>query len=116
MLQAIETIWIIFLVLVGAFLLLGLIGGFLDLGSVLKQALTPWRRPKEPPKIATVTRAFSQAPGAETATGKVELDGAVWDAECATSDARHLTPGDKVEVEDIDGLVVKVRRHNSIAV
>ena len=110
--RVLEYIWIAFLGL----LVLGLLASFPDLLKALKFALGPWKRPPTPPKIGIVSQAFVPAPGLRVSAGKIRFDGAIWNAECETSEASELRVGDTVKVESMDGLTAKISKQVGTAV
>ena len=58
---------------------------------------------------ATVQTAFNVDPGGQEAKGRIFLRGELWSARCSVELASTLRPGDKVEVERIEGLVATLR-------
>lgn len=68
--------------------------------------------PAPPPlrSIARVTRPFYYLPEQDP-LGKVEYQGAIWDARCSREEAKAIAVGDRVEVRAVEGLTLRVTRH-----
>lgn len=73
------------------------------------------RAPSAPPlrSIARVTRPFSYLPEQEP-LGKVECEGAIWNARCGRDEAKEIAVGDRVRVQGVDGLTLSVTRHDVV--
>jgi membrane protein implicated in regulation of membrane protease activity len=60
-------------------------------------------------RSAIVKSSFVADPSASEAIGTVEIKGELWNARCPATQATVLVVGDKVVVESLDGLTVRVR-------
>lgn len=72
------------------------------------------RRYRRPPwhqvdRVATVRSRFTSQDGRPEARGTVFMSGALWTAHCDPRVAEHLQVGDRVEIEQLEGLVAKVK-------
>lgn len=60
-------------------------------------------------QFATVRSRFKDNPEQNNAQGKVFMNGTLWTACCSVQLAESLEVGDRVEIDEMDGLVARVK-------
>jgi membrane protein implicated in regulation of membrane protease activity len=67
-------------------------------------------QPRDSRRIATVERAFVIGADSPTPVGKVFYEGALWNATCDPALLASLKPGDRVEIEHGQSVMLTVKR------